>query len=260
VNNLQLVIENVEVRFTDALSRPSRPIVAGLRLRSMRLVPTNSGWTPAFNSQNEQVAFRILDISDLVLFWVDEKSGDRRRSQAPNTPNPHETNLVEPITARAKLRRVNGGTAAVLTRDPRVHLAVEVSDIAMRATSGQLERIFAMQAYFAKSIARAAEHTRRFELWRWHRPVARPSRVNLGVVAAWWRYAGRAAVEAARHGVPRMAVWWDAIAKRRDTRLQCVPFAIAFTFCFPSPHTLCSCPAGSRSTGSAYAAALCLVD
>lgn len=216
VNNLQLVIENVDVRFVDNVSRRHQPVVMGLRLRSVRMVPTNSDWEPAFNSQNERVAYRVLDISELVLFWIDGETGGHRGAgaQAVALDAPVEKHLVDPITACAKLQRVNA--ESVTTRDPRMHLTVEVSDIAMRATSSQLERLLAMQLFFISCRARATEHRTRFEFWRWHRPLQRPRTC----AAEWWRYAMRATAISRQRGEARMFLCWDAVAKRRDTRIE----------------------------------------
>jgi hypothetical protein len=182
----------------------------GVRLQSVRVVPTDASWTPAFNSQNERVAHRVFDLSELVVFWSDDGGSGEL---------PRETHLVEPVSAKARLRRVNGVADAALAREPRMGLELDVGNIAVRATNAHLEHLVATQSHFAKCRKAAREHSAQYERWRWLRPRERPSAARGDTVADWWRYAAVAASHRARHGhTQRMSFCWTAVARRRAAR------------------------------------------
>ncbi|VDB84480.1 unnamed protein product [Peniophora sp. CBMAI 1063] len=75
VNNLQVTIKNIHVRYEDKLSVPDHPFAAGLTLASLTAFSVNDQWQPAFI---ESTAGRVHKLSNLdslaVYFDTDAKS------------------------------------------------------------------------------------------------------------------------------------------------------------------------------------------
>lgn len=68
----QLVINNVHIRHEDHISVPERPFASGITLGRIHIIPTNASGTVAFVSEQQEVAYKILDMENFAVrcFWL----------------------------------------------------------------------------------------------------------------------------------------------------------------------------------------------
>eukprot|EP01133_Synstelium_polycarpum_P012231 gene12231-14325_t len=67
IDNLQLYIDSVHIRFEDELS--NGPFAVGLTLSSLVAESTDEHWTPSFLKKESSVVHKLIDMRDLAVYW-----------------------------------------------------------------------------------------------------------------------------------------------------------------------------------------------
>ncbi|CAG8450182.1 1456_t:CDS:10 [Cetraspora pellucida] len=75
VDNLQISINNIHIRYEDKLSDPGHPFAVGLTLSEFSAVSTNSNWEPAFIEGETSSINKLIKLGSLAVYWnTDSKS------------------------------------------------------------------------------------------------------------------------------------------------------------------------------------------
>ena len=69
VDNLQISIKNVHVRYEDSIATPGHPFAIGLTLKEMSAVSTDSNWTPTFVQSASENTHKLAVLNSLALYW-----------------------------------------------------------------------------------------------------------------------------------------------------------------------------------------------
>ncbi|TKR64371.1 hypothetical protein L596_024918 [Steinernema carpocapsae] len=71
VNNIQLILTNVHIRYEDDVSLPNNyPFNCGVRIQKISVQTTNEQWIPVFvPPENRGNVFKILDLQGLSIYW-----------------------------------------------------------------------------------------------------------------------------------------------------------------------------------------------
>ena len=69
VDNLQISIKNVHVRYEDAISAPGHPFAIGLTLKEMSAVSTDSEWRPTFIQATSGNSHKLAVLNSFGLYW-----------------------------------------------------------------------------------------------------------------------------------------------------------------------------------------------
>lgn len=69
VDNLQISIKNVHVRYEDAISAPGHPFAIGLTLKEMSAVSTDSDWRPTFIQATSGNSHKLAVLNSFGLYW-----------------------------------------------------------------------------------------------------------------------------------------------------------------------------------------------
>jgi len=69
INNLQIYVDNVHVRYEDSVSNKSEPFALGLMLQSIHIQSTDADWTPNFVVIQEAIMRKLLDLNKLSFYF-----------------------------------------------------------------------------------------------------------------------------------------------------------------------------------------------
>lgn len=72
VDNLQVTIKNVHIRYEDSIAAPGHPFAVGLTLKEISAVTTDSDWVPTFQSATSDVTHKLAVLNSLALYWNSE--------------------------------------------------------------------------------------------------------------------------------------------------------------------------------------------
>ena len=69
VDNLQISIKNVHIRYEDSIATPGHPFAVGLTLKEMSAVSTDGNWTPTFVQSTSDKTHKLAVLNALALYW-----------------------------------------------------------------------------------------------------------------------------------------------------------------------------------------------
>src|SRR5271163_933880 len=69
VDNLQVSIKNVHLRYEDSIAAPGHPFAVGLTLKEMSAVSTDSDWRPTFIQSTSGTSHKLAVLNALSLYW-----------------------------------------------------------------------------------------------------------------------------------------------------------------------------------------------
>src|SRR5271155_4659204 len=69
VDNLQVSIKNVHIRYEDSIATPGHPFAIGLTLKEMSAVSTDSNWTPTFVQSTSGTTHKLAVLNSLAMYW-----------------------------------------------------------------------------------------------------------------------------------------------------------------------------------------------
>ncbi|KIX05154.1 uncharacterized protein Z518_06026 [Rhinocladiella mackenziei CBS 650.93] len=69
VDNLQVSIRNVHIRYEDSIATPGHPFAVGLTLKEMSAVSTDSEWHPTFIQSTSGTTHKLAVLNSLALYW-----------------------------------------------------------------------------------------------------------------------------------------------------------------------------------------------
>lgn len=70
IDNLQVVIKNIHVRFEDQKSNPQKPFSVGLTLSNLSAVSTDQNWVETFIEDSKAPTHKLLKLDSLALYWT----------------------------------------------------------------------------------------------------------------------------------------------------------------------------------------------
>ncbi|PNH66081.1 hypothetical protein VD0001_g8276 [Verticillium dahliae] len=69
VDNLQVTIKNIHVRYEDSISTPGHPFALGVTLQEFSAVSTNGEWTPTFIQDSTKSTHKLAKLGALAVYW-----------------------------------------------------------------------------------------------------------------------------------------------------------------------------------------------
>jgi len=126
IDNLQVSINNIHIRYEDALSNPAHPFAAGLTLSELSAVSSDENWEARFIEKESNTVHKLATLGSLAVYWnTDTESlrglqlGDAIRrftdliATADKVPDIHQY-VLKPVsgTGRIKLSKRFGSDIA----------------------------------------------------------------------------------------------------------------------------------------------------
>jgi len=69
IDNVQISVKNVHIRYEDALSDPGHPFAAGLTLQELSAVSTDENWRPTWIQSTSGTSHKLATLGSLAIYW-----------------------------------------------------------------------------------------------------------------------------------------------------------------------------------------------
>lgn len=93
VDNLQISVKNIHIRYEDSISAPGHPFALGITLEEFSAVSTDDGWRPAFIQAISKSSHKLVTLGALAIYWNTDTLllGSGREAPAPDgEETPHD--------------------------------------------------------------------------------------------------------------------------------------------------------------------------
>lgn len=192
IQNLLITIEDVHIRYEDAVTNPSKPLACGITMKMLALQTTNSSWEPTQVGEASRMYYKLLTLENLAVYWKSKPSNlfcKMTHSEqlahflqgiAKNNIRPYEDCYIAgPISSRAKMMfntrpELDGSNFSI----PKIYLNLTLEEISMGLTPHQYQDII--------DCLNNMERMSRAAPYRKYRPAIQ---TYSGRFHVWWRFA-----------------------------------------------------------------------
>lgn len=190
VENLQLNIRDVHIRYEDSITIPDRHFCCGLTIESLTAQSCDSNWIPGFtaNWAQNQATFKIVELTSLNLY-LDPLEADEAFSTLESNElaaaieklkekGNHEF-IIKPVSAQAKLKRDRSETPLRTRNRPRLTCDLHWNEVSLSLNEYQYESLV--------NGFRGLDDVAKYKKYR----LLQPAESIKDNPKAWWRYAAR---------------------------------------------------------------------
>ncbi|KAI1434010.1 vacuolar protein sorting-associated protein 13 [Xylaria sp. CBS 124048] len=226
VDNLQVTIKNIHVRYEDSISAPGHPFALGVTLEEFSAISTNGEWEPTFIQNTSKTTHKLAKLSALAVYWNTDSellgSGREVCDGAPTVPHDEMMQkfkamigdgedttgfehqyILKPVTGLAKIELDKSGD----TYTPKFKANLLFDEIGIVLDDDQYRDALMMADLFHYFIRH--QEYKRFQP-KGVTPKEDPR--------AWLRFAGDAVLSKIHERNRRWT--WDYFRERRDDRLR----------------------------------------
>jgi vacuolar protein sorting-associated protein 13A/C len=228
VNNLQITVKNIHVRYEDSISAPGHPFALGITLEEFSAISTDGEWNPTYIQTSKGVAHKLATLGALAVYWNTDSPllGTGREADIPGTAEvaTHEEMLskfkemivkgespdigshqfiLKPVSGRAKIELDQSGKVDV----PKVKAGLIFDEIGLVLDDDQYRDALMMVDLF-HYFMRHQEYKKLQP--KGVRPKEDPR--------AWLKFAGNAVLSKIHDRNRRWS--WGFFRERRDDRIR----------------------------------------
>ena len=69
IDNLQISIKRIHIRYEDAIATPGKPFALGFTLKELSAVSTDQDWRPTFIQATSETSRKLVDLKELAFYW-----------------------------------------------------------------------------------------------------------------------------------------------------------------------------------------------
>lgn len=134
VNNLQITVKNIHVRYEDSISAPGHPFALGVTLQEFSAVSADGKWNPTYIQASTGVAHKVATLGALAVYWNTDTTllGSGREAEVPGAQvlsheetlmkfkemiakgessdaGSHHQFILKPVTGRARIEMDKSG-------------------------------------------------------------------------------------------------------------------------------------------------------
>lgn len=215
VNNVQVSVQNVHIRYEDTITSPQYPFACGMVLQSLTAITTSSKWKPIQLDSASKTIYKLVKLESFSIYWSYSCSASglvRHQLPSSNWKNLMKRALqtfsigsdefdfvLKPISAKVKIIF----NKSLESKIPKLLVDVLLQDVALQLSRQQyLEVILLGQSFTLMEI------NQRYRKYR-------PNVPRKGNAKAWWKYAFDAVV-----GEYIRPYSWKAIKEHRQNYRQ----------------------------------------
>ncbi|KAI2622272.1 vacuolar protein sorting-associated protein 13 [Xylaria nigripes] len=226
VDNLQVTVKNIHLRYEDSISAPGHPFALGVTLKEFSAVSTDGQWQPTFIQNTSKTTHKLAKLSALAVYWNTDSellgSGREVCEGAPSAPhdeiihkfkamigNSERTSrfehqyILKPVTGQAKIELDKSGD----TYTPKFKANLLFDEIGVVLDDDQYRDALMMADLFHYFIRH--QEYKRFQP-KGVTPMEDPR--------AWLKFVGNAVLSKIHDRNRRWT--WDYFRERRDDRLR----------------------------------------
>ncbi|PFH58131.1 hypothetical protein XA68_14121 [Ophiocordyceps unilateralis] len=224
VDNLQITVKNIHVRYEDSISAPGHPFALGLTLEEFSAVSTDGEWKPTFIQNSTAVTNKLATLGALAVYWntdTELMGSGREAALPPEEAMPHRDMvakfrtlinttatsdhqfILKPVSGQAKIELNKSGDVVA----PKFKVNLLFEEIGLVLDDHQYRDALMMADLFHYFI--------RHQEYRALKPKGvRPDQDP----RAWFQFAGNAVLGKIHE---RNRTWsWDFFKERRDDRIR----------------------------------------
>lgn len=213
IDNLQIMIQGVHIRYEDSLSSPGNPFSIGLTLSELSATSVDSDWQSTFVQNSGDSSYKLAKLDSLAIYWNTDTVSLAGKTQedfletfrkliSKDNNIPNHQYILRPVNGEGKIRLNK-------MRRPdqaKTDVALLFDEIAVAMDQDQYRDALKMVDTFHFFL--------RHQEYRKYRPrnTVRED------PKAWFQFA----IKSVRRGIhEKNIVWsWDNMRRRRDARLK----------------------------------------
>ena len=187
IENLQVQIRDVHIRYEDDVTFPSRPFACGFSIESLTAHSCDQNWTPKFvyREQGETMAYKVVELQNMAAYLNTDAEifGGlaiiELKEKMAIFPGKYSTNefILSPVSASATIKRNCSERPLNSRKTPRLICDLQLNIIPLEISDRQYQ--CAMSG--ARTVHQLNKNRR---YWRW-----RPLCGVHGNAVVWWQYA-----------------------------------------------------------------------
>lgn len=226
IDNVQIQIKNVHIRYEDSLSEPGHPFAAGITLRELSAVSTDENWRPTWIQSTSGTTHKLATMGSLAVYWdtdcqlfsdgigtdgPEDKDKDHKdivdkfrdliiKGDSPEVD--HHQYILKPVSGRAGIEMDKSGK----TDRPQTKARLLFNELGFLLDEHQYRDALMLVDLFHYFI--------RHQEYRKLQPGKRPKEDP----RAWLLFAGNAVLDRIHDRNRRWT--WDYFKERRDDRVK----------------------------------------
>lgn len=226
VDNVQVTVKNIHIRYEDSIADPGHPFALGITLADFSAVSTDENWKPTFIQGNASSTHKLATLGSLAVYWDTDakllgtgKGSDSREEQhidptefieklkgmivrGENPELGDHQFILKPISGRAGLEMDKTGK----TDKPKMKARLLFDELGFIIDEDQYRDALMLVDLFHYFI--------RHQEYKKLQPKSTPKEDPAG----WLKFAGKAVLDKIHD---RNRKWsWDYFKERRDDRLR----------------------------------------
>lgn len=101
VDNLQVTVKNIHVRYEDSISAPGHPFALGVTLEEFSAISTDGEWKPTFIQDSAKTTHKLATLGALSVYWnTDTKLyGSGREAESSEEPSMEHAEMIKTFKA-----------------------------------------------------------------------------------------------------------------------------------------------------------------
>ncbi|KAI0535905.1 vacuolar protein sorting-associated protein 13 [Xylaria digitata] len=226
VDNLQVTVKNIHVRYEDSISAPGHPFALGATLEEFSAVSTDGEWEPTFIQNSSNTTNKLATLAALAVYWNTDSEllGSGREVSEEAEMVPHDEMMrrfkamisngedaigsdhqyiLKPVSGQAKIELDKSGD----TYTPKFKASLLFDEIGVVLDDDQYRDALMMADLFHYFI--------RHQEYKRLQPKGVTPKED---PRAWLRFAGNAVLTKIQERNRRWT--WDYFRERRDDRLR----------------------------------------
>ncbi|ODO11680.1 hypothetical protein I350_00464 [Cryptococcus amylolentus CBS 6273] len=216
VDNVQIHIKNIHVRYEDGTSTPEHPFAAGITLNEFKAVSTDANWVEAFIHDSLNGVHKLVQLGALAIYFdTDTGSLDKGAEDRSGTINALRSMLAGSPNHQYILKPVTGEARAIINK----HMSNETPKFDAQVIFDEIGVVIDRDQYRdVLSVVDVFHFYRRTHQYHKFLPAAQEAKET--PAQRRWKFA----FDAIRSEVhDRNKRWsWAYLAERRDTRKKYV--------------------------------------
>lgn len=216
VDNLQITIKNIHIRYEDQESVPGHPLSVGMTLEELSAVSTDDEWNPTFLQDTSEITKKLAKLNALSVYWntdsdtikpEDTELGivERFKNTIPKNAGDIDSNqyILKPVSGIGRITMHKDGPTATL---PKTKAQLLFDELGFVFDSDQYRDVL-WTADFLRLYMKTQHYKK-------HRPKSTVKEDP----KAWFKYVANAVLEEIHE---KKREWsWDFIYERWQTRLR----------------------------------------
>lgn len=157
IDNIQLSIKNVHIRYEDSFTNVNNPFNIGIFLEDFSILSTDPNFTPAFLTESHSIIYKLLTLKKLAVYWNSNESplsftSNRELAQLLQKQIAGEQQyLIHPISLSVKaIVNKNHEDSSI----PQITGDIIVNDITLSLSEIQYKDILNAVDFYAKTEKR----------------------------------------------------------------------------------------------------------